>query len=403
MKNIKDFLRLFIILLIVINLFGCFPKIQEVVQEPEEALKQVRFFFPDFHDDMDTNSLNLAVKRNLLYLNRLDPEKIFQYGPHQYTCLQVIESQQTLLTLMKENPDPNQLSKNIRKNFQVYRAAGRSGNNEVLFTGYFEPVYDGSLTPDEVFKYPIYQKPCDLLKINLSRFNRTLRGKSIIARIDIDGKDVVPYYSRFQIEVEKALDNKGLEIAWLKNPLDVAFLQIQGSGRLKLPDGEMLSVGYKASNGRPYRSIGRYMLKKGILTKDEISMQRIRSYLSEHPADTAQVLNHNPSYVFFKIRKNGPFGNINVPLTPGRSLALDAELFPKGALAFIFCQKPVIDNQGVIIGWKKFSRFVLIQDTGGAIKGAGRADLFWGSGTEAEISAGHLQHDGGLYILIKKQ
>jgi len=144
------------------------------------------------------------------------------------------------------------------------------------------------------------------------------------------------------------------------------------------------------------------MLDKEFLTKKEMSMQSIRRYLSEHPAKVKEILNYNPSYIFFRRLKTGPLGNISVPLTPGRSLALDSKLFPKGALAFISCKKPTINSRGEITDWNEFSRFVVNQDTGGAIKGAGRADIFWGNGPYAEIAAGHLKHDGELYILIKK-
>jgi membrane-bound lytic murein transglycosylase A len=145
------------------------------------------------------------------------------------------------------------------------------------------------------------------------------------------------------------------------------------------------------------------MLDRGFLDKKEMSMQSIRTYLTKHPDIIDDVLNTNPSYVFFRILKTGPLGNIGVPLTPGRSLALDYRLFPKGALAFIICRKPVVDSHGRITRWVPFSRFVLNQDTGGAIRGAGRADIFWGSGPYAELAAGHLKHEGELYILIKKQ
>ena len=172
-----------------------------------------------------------------------------------------------------------------------------------------------------------------MIRIDLSPFRDEFKGKSIIAKIE--GKSVLPYYSREQIETEKALEGRHLEVAWLKDPLDVTFLHIQGSGRVNLPDGTTISVGYDASNGRPYRSIGRYMLDEDLLTREEMSMQTIRQYLFEHPEIMEEVLNHNPSYVFFDIREKGPLGNISVDLTPGRSIALDSRLFPKGALGFI--------------------------------------------------------------------
>jgi membrane-bound lytic murein transglycosylase A len=400
MLSDKRFITGLLFMAFAIGLFGCYPALEKKAQRPEEALIPVRFFSPKFYDDMDQESLILAIKRNTEYLNRLDPDELIYYGPHKFTCQQVRESQEAFLKLVTENPDPDQLNKKIRKNFLVYRAAGRVGNKKVLFTGYFEPVYDGSLVKDDTFKHPLYRKPDDLVRIDLSLFNSKFKGQQITARIK--GKKVLPYYSRYQIEKGNALKGRNLEIAWLKDPVDVAFLHIQGSGRLKLPDGKAISVGYHASNGRPYRSIGRYMLNKEFLTIEEMSMQSIRRYLSEHSNVTQKVLNHNQSYIFFRVLESGPLGSLNIPVTPGRSLALDTSLFPRGALAFISCEKPVVNNQGEITGWNKFSRFVLNQDTGGAIKGSGRADLFWGSGPYAEIAAGHMKHDGELYILIKK-
>jgi membrane-bound lytic murein transglycosylase A len=399
----KGFLVAFLPMTLAFVVFlevGCRPVLKKEAQRPEEALRQVRFFFPKFHDDMDRDSLILAVTRNMEYLDRLGPETIFQYGSDDFTIQQVRESQEAFLDLLAKGLDPDHLSREIRKKFRVYRATGRAQNRKVLFTGYYEPIYEGSLTPDQVFKYPLYRSPDDLIKIDLSLFNDKFKGENIIARIQ--GKKVLPYYSRYQIEAEKALAGKGLEIVWLKDPLDVAFLHVQGSGRLRLPDGKELLVHYQASNGRPYRSIGRYMIERGLLAGEEMSMQAIRKYLTENPEVLSEVLNYNPSYVFFREVENGPLGSLGVLLTPGRSLALDSRVFPKGALGFVVCQKPLVDDQGNIIGWNKFYRFVVNQDTGGAIKGAGRADIFWGSGPYAELTAGHMRHEGDLYILIKE-
>jgi membrane-bound lytic murein transglycosylase A len=400
MQGVRKVFLAAVVLLTVATVVGCYPELKKEAQRPEEALRQVRLFFPEFRDDMDRESLTLAVRRNLEYLDRLGPETVFRYGPNNFTCQQVRESQEAFLNLLSKGLDEDQLNREIREKFQVYRATGRVGNRQVLFTGYYEPVYEGSLTPDETFRYPLYRAPKDLIKIDLSQFNEKFKGESIVARIE--NKKVVPYYSRHQIEVERALEGKGLEIAWLKDPLDVTFLHIQGSGRLRLPGGKDVSVHFQASNGRPYRSIGRYMIERGFLARQEMSMQAIRRYLTENPEVLEEVLYHNPSYVFFRQVENGPLGSLGILLTPGRSLALDYKVFPKAALGFISCQKPLVNDQGDVIGWNKFSRFVLNQDTGGAIKGAGRADIFWGSGPHAEVVAGHLQHDGDLYILIKK-
>jgi len=400
MEGVRKVFFVAVVLLTLAGAVGCYPVLKKEAQRPEEALRQVRFLSHPFRDDLDSESLTLAVRRNLEYLDRLNPETVFHYGPHDFTIQQVRESQEVFLDLLSKGLDAGQLSREIRKKFRVYRATGRAGDTRVLFTGYYEPMYEGSLAPDETFRYPLYRPPDDLMRIDLSLFSEKFKGENIVARIE--GKKILPYYSRYQIEAERVLEGKDLEIAWLKDPLDVAFLHIQGSGRLRLPGGRDLLVHYQASNGRPYRSIGRYMIEKGFLAREEMSMQAIRKYLTENPGVLDEVLNYNPSYVFFRQVENGPLGSLGVLLTPGRSVALDSKIFPKGALGFISCQKPLVNDQGDIIGWTKFSRFVLNQDSGGAIKGAGRADIFWGSGPYAELAAGHLQHEGDLYILIKK-
>jgi membrane-bound lytic murein transglycosylase A len=385
----------------IISIMGCYPALRKEAQSPGQALTKVRFFYPHFSDDMDVASLQKALEENLQYLRRLSPDFRFEYGSHTFTAQQVIDSQEAFTNIVASNPGPEELNRLIKKEFLVYEASGRVGHRSVLFTGYFEPLFEGRLTRDDVFKYPIYRKPDDLIKIDLSLFREEFKGKSVIARIQ--GKQVLPYFTRQQIDLGKSLKGKSLEIAWLKDPLDVAFLQVQGSGCLDLGDGRRIRVGYAGKNGQPYRSIAGYLIEKGFLVKEEASMQSIRRFLSEHPEMTEQVLNSNPSYVFFRDLGDGPVvGNLNVPITAGRTIALDSSLFPPGALAFITSEKPVIDQKGEITGWKKFSRFVLNQDTGGAIQGAGRADLFWGSGPHAEVAAGHMRHEGELYILIKK-
>jgi membrane-bound lytic murein transglycosylase A len=389
-----------IVLLTLAIAVSCYPVLKKEAQQPEDALRQIRFFSPEFRDDMDIDSLTLAVGRSVEYLDRLRPETVFHYGSDDFTSKQVCESHRAFLDLLSKGLAPDDLSREIRRRFRIYRAAGRAGDRRVLFTGYYEPVYEASLAPDEVFRYPLYRQPDDLVKIDLSLFNEKFKGENIIARIE--GSKVLPYYSRRRIEVERVLAGKGLEMAWLRDPLDVTFLQIQGSGRLRLPDGKELLIQYQASNGRPYRSIGRYMIEKGFLTREGMSMQAIRKYLAENPKALDEVLDYNPSYVFFRQVEDGPSGSIGVLLTPGRSIALDSRIFPRGALGFIVCQKPSINDHGEIVGWTQFSRFVVNQDTGGAIKGAGRADIFWGSGPYAELAAGHLRQEGDLYILIKK-
>ena len=394
-------LTLSFLLVYLMSASGCNQIIKREITLPEKSLIRIRYLYPEFDDDMDLDSLALAVTRNLEYLNRLDPDYTFTYGSKKFTSLQVREGQEAFLKLILDTPDRKTLYREIKKNFILYRAAGRTGNGKVLFTGYYEPVFEASTREEGGFKYPIYRMPSDLIKVDLSLFNKKYKNDAIVARLE--GNKILPYFSRKQIEDEKALDGRGLEIAWLKDPLDVAFLQIQGSGRLRLDGGKTIPVGYAAANGHPYNSIGKYMIEKGYLSQKEVSMQSIRNYLAAHPEVANDVLNYNHSYVFFRVLdSNSPLGNIQVPLTGGRSIAMDSSLFPKGALCFITCKKPVINSKGEVAGWTRFSRFVVNQDTGGAIKGAGRADIFWGSGQYAEAAAGYLKETGELYILIKR-
>ena len=392
--------RYLLVIVTFLIIGGCYPFVKKEVKEPTESLKQVRFFWPEFQDDMDVDSLALAIKSSVQYLNRLNDGTVLPYGPDTFTVAHIRKSLGTFLEIFKQNSDFKKLNKELRKNFFLYKVAGYRGNEKVLFTGYFEPILDGNLEPDSIYKHPIYKMPDDLLRINLGRFRPEYSGERITARID--DQRLVPYYTKREIDEGRVLEGRDLEIAWLKDPLDIAILQIQGSGAVKLPTGETIRVGYSASNGHPYRSIGRYMIDKGYIAADNLSLQTIRSYINDHPETKGEILNYNPSYIFFTLLENGPLGNIAVPLTPGRSLALDDRLFPKGALVYIRCQKPIIGEDGNITGWVPFSRFLLNQDTGGVIKGTGRADIFWGSDPYAELAAGHLKHEGEIYFLVKK-
>jgi len=214
----------------------------------------------------------------------------------------------------------------------------------------------------------------------------------------------VPYYSRREIDTEGALQGKGLEIVWLKDPWERFVLHIQGSGQVRLPDGNTLRVGYAASNGRPYRSIGRYLIDQGFLNEKDISMERVRKFMQNNPGSAEEIFSYNERYIFFRIilDSEGPQGALGVPLTPGRSIAADLTIFPPGALAYLMSRQPELDESGNVVGWKPLRRFVLNQDTGGAIKGPGRVDLFFGSGERAGTAAGEMREEGRIYLLLAK-
>jgi len=392
--------RYFPIFVILVLMSGCYPLVKKEITEPVHTLQRQRYFWPEFQDDMDVQSLGLAIERSLEYLSRLEHGTVFTYGPDVYSVEHIRHSLETFSQIITQNYDIKLFNEELRRKFLLYRAAGSRGNRKVLFTGYFEPVLEGSLSPDSLFQYPIYRKPDDLLKINLGLFRPEWNGLRLMGRIQ--GETVIPYHTREDIAEGNVLEGKNLEIAWLKDPLDSAILQIQGSGTISLPAGDSIRVGYSAANGHPYRSIGRYLIDKGYIERDRLTLQSIRSFLNDRPEIKDEILNYNPSYVFFRLLDTGPLGNINVALTPGRSLALDSRLFPKGGLTFVRCQRPVAGEDRTIVRWIPFSRFFLNQDTGGAIKGAGRGDIFWGSGAYAELAAGHLKHDGELYFLVLK-
>jgi membrane-bound lytic murein transglycosylase A len=356
--------------------------------------------YPDFFDDMDYDGLENCILGSISYLNRVPPTKTFRFGQEIFNTAHMMRSIEHFLDFIRTKPSKDELIRYIKNNYLVYATEGIDNPEPVLFTGYFEPVLQGSLNKDTEYQFPIYARPDDLTTIDLSLFSQQFKGETIVGRY-IDQR-VVPYYDRKEIEHQGLLEGKVKEIAWLKDRLDLFFLQIQGSGKIYLDNGDVINVHYHGSNGQPYRSIGKLLIDEGKITREDISMQKIRDYLRNHPEEIETVLNYNPSYVFFKVEKDGPLGSLEVKLTPGRSIALDRRLFPPAGLAFIETKKPLINGDGTIHKWTAFSRFVLNQDTGGAIRGPSRADLFWGNGPYAEIAAGYMQEFGKLYFLILK-
>jgi len=391
-RKISVFFLLMIVLFIMVA--ACtMPK--------ESALYKIHSFrYPHFEDDMHYDGLEQSILQSIAYLQRVPPGRQFAFGKDTYDADHMIQSLEKFLAFIQTKPVQTELRKFIQSNYRVYRSIGSGWTKKVLYTGYYEPSYEGTMEKSTTYAVPVLGRPDDLIKIDLSSFSKQYTGKSITGRIT--DHTVVPYYDRREIEEGGVLDGNAPVLAWLKDPVDLFFLQIQGSGRIYLDNGQFLNVHYETSNGRPYRSIGKLLIDEGKIPKSEMSMQRIRSYLEDHPDETANILFYNPSYVFFKLEEDGPLGFLEVKLTPGRSLALDRRLFPLPALAFIETQKPLVDGSGQITEWEMFSRFVLSQDTGGAIRGPARADVFWGNGTYAEIAAGHMQHRGKLFLLVLK-
>ncbi|MGD8883117.1 MAG: MltA domain-containing protein, partial [Desulfobacterales bacterium] len=297
-----------------------------VKRPPEELVlfRKSTFFYPDFSDDLELDGLEHSILKSLVYLQRVPADRTYQFGKDRFDAAHLIKSLQHFLDFIQTNPSDRELKKFIRSNYIVYQSVGRNQKGEVLFTGYYEPHLSGRLYPDEEFQYPIYTLPTDLMKIDLSAFNEKYKGQSIIGRYT--GQTVVPYHDRREIDQEDVLVGKAEPLVWIKDPVDVFFLQIQGSGKVFLDTGEVINVHYHGTNGRPYRAIGGLLIEEQKIPREEMSMQKIRNYLQAHPEEMASIFNYNPSYVFFKIEPEGPLGYINVLLTPGRSIALDKRI-----------------------------------------------------------------------------
>lgn len=273
--------------------------------------------------------------------------------------------------------------------FTPYKAAN-NGRPQGLFTGYYEPELRGARQPGGTYTTPLLHRPPDLVTVDLGQFRPDWRGERIAGRV-ANGR-LLPFESRAEIE-HGALDRQHLGFLWVDDPVDAFFLQIQGSGRVRLPDGSMVQIGYDGQNGKPYVPIGRLLIERGVLDRDNVSMQAIRAWIKANPDAGAALMAENPSYVFFReITGDGPIGAQGVALTAGRSLAVDRDFVPLGV--------PVWLDAGD--GADKLQRLMVAQDTGGAIRGPVRGDVFWGFGPDAEARAGTMKAAGEYYLLLPK-
>ena len=265
-----------------------------------------------------------------------------------------------------------------------------------LFTGYYMPLLQGSLTPTKKYHVPLYGMPRNLIRIPLGLFDPKLKNRTFFGRVV--GHRMVPFYTREEIN-HGAIRNVAPVIVWLDNYVDRSFLEIQGSGLVQLRDGSLLAVGYEAQNGAAYTAIAKVLIDKGVMTRDNASMQRIRSYLALHPDELHSVLNQNKSFIFFSLlAKNAALGSQGVALTPGYSLAVDRQWVPLGTPIWLNTTRPYqhTDRQ------KPFQRLMIAQDTGGAIKGVVRGDVYWGAGEQATAIAGRMKNPGHYWLLLPR-
>lgn len=304
---------------------------------------------------------------------------------------------ETICQTAQTNPIPDTASARafIEHYFTPYQLFGENLKAEGLLTGYYEPLLQGSYQKTERFQYPIYSPPKDMLTIELAELFPELKDKRVRGRL-VEGNRVVPYYDRATID-GSTQPLAGQEIVWVNNKEDLFFLHIQGSGRVQLPDGKIIGIAYANQNGLPYVAIGKRLQEWGKLQPGNINMFTIKQWIRDNPNEADKLLHENPSYVFFSLRENveqGPIGSLSVPLTAGRSLAVDRKVIDLGSLMWIDSTYPDTNQP--------LQRLMFAQDTGGAIKGDLRGDFFFGTGQQAETWAGHMKQKTRFYILKPK-
>lgn len=366
--------------------------------KPEEALLEPVPPLLELRDDGEPAALRASIAQSLIWLRTRPAEERFVFGPRETTAGELRAALERLHSRIVDGLSPEELTTRVLEDFEPLEAAGGE-DGRVLFTGYYEPTIEASLTRTEEYATPIYGPPRDLIEVPLEPFAERFKAERVFGRLE--GRKLVPYWTRSEIRGGK-LGSQGLELAWAKDPVALFFVEVQGSGTLRLPDGSERRIGYASSNGRPYRSIGSLLIQEGAIPRESMSMQALRAWLAANPLQCERVLSFNESYVFFRFLESAAVGSLGRPVTPGRSIATDARLFPRGALAFISTERPEALPDGTM-GWKPLSRFVLNQDTGGAIKGAGRVDVFWGRGPEAELAAGMMKQKGRLIFFAPRR
>ncbi|HET98346.1 MAG TPA: transglycosylase [Desulfurivibrio alkaliphilus] len=341
-------------------------------------------------DDLQLMGLVEAAENSRQIMARRDGTSVFELCGQSYTLDQLRQGLENFTAAARQAADAAELTAHVRENFRLCRSGGEERSGLAFLTGYYAPEVAGSLEPGPEFPYPLYSPPPDLTRID-GREGRLVEGR------------LQPYWSRAQIENGNLL--AGHELVYLADPLDAFVLHVQGSGWVRFPDGTRRPLLYAAKSGREYRSIGRLLVSEGRLSREEADLPGILRYLRAHPEQLRRVLHHNESYIFFRWGKEdapGPLGSFGLPLTAGRSLAMDQTHYPPGVPAYLAGTKPLAEPDGTISGWQPFGRFVFNQDSGSAIVGRGRIDLFWGGDRSAEIAAGVTRHPAELFLLLPK-
>lgn len=371
------------------------PEVPPEAVEPEFSLRPVGFDqLPGWQRDVMRDALRAFLRSCARFTDSEDSRPVGTrpvFG-HAGDWRPVCEEARTV-----DAASPDAARRFFEDRFQPYLVLD-GDDPEGLFTGYYEPVLHGSRRFGERYRIPLYRRPSDLLRIDLGRFNPELAGYAIYGRVA--GEQFVPYHSRAAIE-SGALAGRGLELVWVDDPIDKFFLQVQGSGQIRLEDGSVIRVGYAAPNGHPYRAIGRDLIEIEAIGREEMSLQAIRAWLQANPEQADDIMSRNRSYIFFEEHADlapadGPLGAEGVPLTAGRSLAVDPRYIAFGVPVWVDTEAPWPE------GHAPLRRLMVAQDTGGAVRGVVRGDVFWGAGERAEAIAGPMKSAGRYAVLLPR-
>jgi len=343
--------------------------------------------YPDFAGGWrDLDTLKSAIRNSLNYLSKASSKQYYPYGG--ITHEQAVASLQAFLALLDSGANADEINALIKIDYEVYESVGCDDQGTVLFTGYYTPIFDGSYEQTAQFKYPLYKAPPDLVK--------DADGQTL-GRRWADGK-LAPYPTRAEIETSGML--KGQELVWLSDPFETYIAHVQGSAKIRLPDGRIITVGYAANNGHDYASVAAKLVEDGKIASDRISLATMIEYFKAHPDEMTTYVRANPRFVFFQSSEGTPRGSLNEPVTPWRTIATDKSIFPRGCLAFLATTLPQVQDGQMSV--RTFEGFALDQDTGGAIRAPGRCDIYMGEGDEAGQLAGQTYQEGRLYYIFAK-
>ena len=348
-------------------------------------------------DSGELDGLRRSLTRSRRWL-AARPDRELLFGPRTVRARELARAYADFDRVLASVPSPEALAAWVARRFEIYGSAG-DGTGEMLVTGYYEPLIPGSRRRTAQCSVPVYGHPGNMIRIHLGDFRESLKDEGrLLGRLE--GNRLVPIPSRG--EMRRSGEFLRHAFAWACDPVDLFFVEIQGSGALIFGDGSEMRIGYAGANGREYRSIGRLLIDEGEIPREQMSMQALRHWLAENPGEVHRVLDHNESVVFFRRLPGEPTGNLGLPVTAERSIATDQKLFPPGTLAFLLTEIPDMAPDGSTVAAGALGRFVLNQDTGGAIRGSARVDFFWGRGDLAAKRAGLMKQPGGLYFLVPR-